>query len=326
MKKFKKIIFSDKDGTLLINRFLNNILAYASAHDCLFVMCSGRTIADTNEIFKKESVGIPRYTIGDNGAIVYDNKEKKALQKFLLEKNIISNVLLKYFELGGTPQNLRYTNGENIFSFDNPNNHNYYKNSDTVKYIDRISDIEDITKITIAGNKKLMEQMSEYVSSLGCTSDIGKTGFPIKDSKQYRLDIQSEQATKGNAVKFLSEYLGIQDYSCYGNGWNDFSMFKQAIRTGNNISVMDNAPQELLIAIHNYIKELKDNGVEKIGKVHVVRGDDAKEAIIKDIHGVASTPPSNFKNGYKFTVPPITLNRHSTIKNKTIPQNGKEQI
>lgn len=321
MSKYSHMIVSDKDGTLLINKSVNNILAYAGKHNCLFVMASGRTIADTNEIFKKAGVGIPHFTIGDNGAIVYDNKSHKTIQRFNLKDDVIYKIIEKYFELGGKPQDLRYTNGENIFALNNPLNHNYYKNTSTIEYLNNISNIEDITKITLAGSKELMQNMADFATQLDCTSDIGQTGFPSKLFNYYRLDVQDKNATKGNAVTSLANHLGIKNFSCFGNGWNDLSMFKTALSSGNNAFVMSNAPQDLLIELHNYIKTLD---TKSRGKLNMIYSDDSRDTIQKHIHDCVASrknPPS-FRDSIKPSGQ-FTKLKFNDVKNSTFSKEDK---
>lgn len=318
--KTNYIIFSDKDGTLSITHSTNNILAYSGKNNCLFVVVSGRTSSDTNEIFKNASVGIPLYTIGDNGAIVYDNKNHIALQKINLPNSSITGILNNFFEFGGKPQDIRYTNGENIFTLDNKLNHTYYKDSSTVKFIHNISDISDITKITLAGSKKLMEKMSEIATTLDCSSDIGKTSFPSKIFQNYRLDIQDKKATKGNAVKFLTNYLGIQNFACFGNGWNDYSMFQEALKTGNCAFVMSNAPQDLIIKLHNYIKTLDK---KSRGSLNMVYDDDSTKTIFKYIQDYIASQ-KNFSNKLKvgFTPEPLPPDNTTNISWKSRNRKG----
>lgn len=84
--------------------------------------------------------------------------------------------------------------------------------------------------------------MTEFIEENGikCWTDIGNTKFPVRMRRNYRLDIMDEECSKGEAIKFLTEHTGIDNFMCIGNGLNDFSMFKFALDSGMQVVVVRN--------------------------------------------------------------------------------------
>ena len=90
-----------------------------------------------------------------------------------------------------------------------------------------------------------MQGVIRFIETEGIKTwtDIGATKFPRRARKNYRLDITDGETSKGKAVEFLSNYLGIDNFTCIGNGPNDFSMFKYALDRGKLVVIVRNAEE-----------------------------------------------------------------------------------
>lgn len=245
------IIFTDKDGTLnLEDPKLNHVLNLISTMNGLVVPITGRTVGDIYSSLKEHNLRIPEILIGDNGANIYSTKQKEFLLRTGIDSQRIRNVINDFVEKGGDPQMIRLTDGEFIYALNHPDVQNYYMKNPTVKYSDNIDSLlemmPEITKITLAGNKSLMEDMSNNMANSNFWSDMGATKFPTASYDHYRLDIADKNISKGNAVKFMVSALKPPfGYMCIGNGENDISMFKQALDDGMMIGIMEDSPQSL---------------------------------------------------------------------------------
>lgn len=274
------IFMTDIDGTLnLEDKKLNQAFKTIRKSGGKIAVISGRTIGDIKEEFAKRGLVLPNFIAGDNGACLYDTKKKEFIFRKSLQKEKIKKIMEYYKKIGGNPDLIRYTDGYKIHASNQKEVKEYYKGKKTVDCCtnlqNKVAKENDITKITLAGSQTQMQQMAEFIKELGYWTDTGATKFPNKNNYQ-RLDIAPDYSNKGQAVKTINKVLRPEyGYACYGNDWNDASMFKQAIKDNMRIFIMGNAPQEL-------IKEVKDYAMKmKKGKVHIISDnlDKANKAI-----------------------------------------------
>ena len=276
MRRPEFMIFTDKDGTLnLADRQLNSIIRLISSMGGMVVPVTGRTVGDIKEDFKKRKIALPKLIVGDNGANVYWTETDEFIIRKTLAPEKIEQIIGEYLKIGGEPNLIRYTDGENIYASGEDRVKAYYSKSKVAKILENVEDeilqADDITKITLAGTRKQMEDMSAYVSNLGFWTDLDRTKFPLATSENYRLDIAQKGINKGEAVKAIVSYFKPRyGYICVGNGNNDLAMFKQAIDNGMEADIMGDADQELIENLKSYSRK------KKKGKVFVIPRDKNK--------------------------------------------------
>lgn len=264
------IIFTDKDGTLNFeDKQLSNIFSLITSIGGLVIPITGRTIGDIESDFIKRKIKVPEIIIGDNGANIYYAKSGEFLLQKVLEHEKVATIIDEFIKNGGNKDYIRYTNGSNIFASNEKAVKSYYKKSTTSKLCKdiyaSIQEADNITKITLAGSKELMQDISIFVNELDFWSDMDVTKFPDYKCQNYRLDISQKDINKGEAVKWVDEQLKPKyGYVCVGNGYNDMSMFKKAIDYGMRVAIMQNSPSGLLEEVKQYAKN------KKRGKVCVV--------------------------------------------------------
>ena len=257
----------DLDGTLdLTDSKLSAEIIRMLNSGIVFVAATGRTNSYVKEVCKKHNIIPPRFIVGDNGGTVYDTANRTYIKRTMLSHDIRVKMISEYIRLGGKLEDVRYTDGENVYVAGTTDTKVYYENDDTIEYMQDQELLEamirkdsDITKITLAGNRKTMKKMVEFAEDNGikCWTDIGSTKFPIRAKKYYRLDITAGESSKGEAVEFLSSYTGISNFNCIGNGPNDFSMFKFALDSGMPVIVVQNRE-------HGEITEESEELVRKV--------------------------------------------------------------
>lgn len=267
MKKPEFIIFTDKDGTLnLEDKKLNNILILIKSMGGIVIPVTGRTVGDITEDLKNKKIRLPEIIVGDNGANIYHTKSQNFLIKRKLQHEKVLDIIANFIENGGNPNYIRYTDGSSIFAANSPDVKKYYKKSKTAKICDdilrSIEENEDITKITLAGTKTKMEQSAEFAKGLDFWTDMDETKFPNKECGNYRLDIAQKNINKGEAVKAVTSQLKPTfGYICVGNGYNDISMFKEAIDNGMVAAIMGNSSPELIREMREYAQKSKKGRV-----------------------------------------------------------------
>lgn len=240
----------DLDGTLdLTDARLSAEILKLSRMGVSFVVSTGRSNSYVINTCRKNNILPPKYIIADNGGSVYDTIHKKYLRKISLPVSKRRSVIEKYLELGGKTDDIRYSNGDNLYVVDDKLVRKFYENDSTATYYSKEEIVEnllaeeaDVTKITLVAQRKLMDELVRFIqeNDIKCFPDGGNTKFPEKSRHNYRLDITDGETSKGDGVKFLVEHLGIDTFMCIGNGQNDFSMFKYAIDTDNQAVIVRN--------------------------------------------------------------------------------------
>lgn len=222
MNRPKFIVFTDKDGTLnLEDKQLKRIMKYITSIGGMTILTTGRTVGDVKEDFKRRKLTLPKIIIGDNGANIYATDKDTFLIKRRLEQEKCAKIIEYFLQNGGNPDLIRYTDGSHIFASTAKDVEAYYQGNKTAQLFERVQDeilkTEGLTKITLAGSKKQMEQVAEYVATLGFWTDMDATKFPQRDAQNYRLDIAQKGINKGEAVKRNSKLAKtrIRLYVCW---------------------------------------------------------------------------------------------------------------
>lgn len=246
---YKKMCIFDLDGTLnLTDRRLSVEILKLSKMGVDFIVSTGRSNSYVVSTFRKNRILPPRYIIADNGGSIYDTRKRKYLRKTLLSTQKRKAVISEFLRLGGSLEDIRFSDGNNLFVAEDEHVRKYYANDSAIycRKKDIVDEVlredTDVIKITLSGKKELIGKLQEYIKEQGieCFTDAGVTAFPERKRKNVRLDITDSQMSKGEGVKFLVENLGINKFLCVGNGMNDLSMFKYAIDTGNKVLIVKN--------------------------------------------------------------------------------------
>ena len=268
--KIESMCIFDLDGTMdLTDSRLTAKLLRMSKNGTMFVTATGRTNNYVKETCRKYAIMPPRFIIADNGGTIYDNVEKRYIMRTTLPVETRRKILEEFLRLGGNLSELRYTDGERVFASKAEEVKEYYEKETIIEHREEeelqkelLGEESDITKITLAGSKKIMQGVIKFIEAerIKTWTDIGVTKFPLKGRKNYRLDITDGETSKGKAVEFLSDYLGIDSFTCIGNGPNDFSMFRYALELGEPIVVVkengETESKELIAQVREYAGEI----------------------------------------------------------------------
>lgn len=266
IKRPEFIIFTDKDGTInLDDKKLKRILAMTTIKGSMIIPVTGRTVGDIKKQFEERSLILPKIIVGDNGANIYFTNKDEFVLKIPLDKKQVSNLISHFIQIGGNPDLIRYTDGKSIFASENGDVKEYYQGSSIAQLskdmVETILNSDDITKITLAGSKAQMTEMTQYADGLNFHTDMDVTTFPSEEYENYRLDIASSDVSKGKSISRIIKAIRPRyGYMSIGNGYNDLSMFRQTLEDGMTVAVMGDASDELQEQIYAYEKEIKDKG------------------------------------------------------------------
>ena len=228
-----KILFTDLDGTLLNNDSLisqstKNTLDLLIQSGNKLVFSSGRPLDSIIEVIKKAGLQYPGiYIIANNGSLIYDYDKKINI----LEKRITFDDVMITWELA-RDMNIHiqtYTDSSIITGKEDSEIVSYRKKI----HLPLILSESPITvmdkppfKLLAIDLYKKKHLISFSDALLNKYSDKLSTVF----SNDHYLEIFSSEAGKGNALKYLCDYLNISIANSFaaGDALNDLSMLKTA--------------------------------------------------------------------------------------------------
>lgn len=199
-------IITDKDGTIILDdslkKTLQNFREKNLGVNVYLIANSGRTVQDMLNCLEEESIPTDYfdYIIGDNGGMCIDVKNNEQLYKHVMDRNIVQKVIEEFFNIGGNSEDIRISDGSNIFAYPSEHVKKYYQNRKGIIYKEEISDIDgiDITKLALTGSHEQINKINKYIREniKGYKTHMGKTSFPSNDRDNYRIDF-TRNAYKG---------------------------------------------------------------------------------------------------------------------------------
>jgi len=244
------VLLSDIDGTLATyDRVIQpkniDAVRYFTENGGMFAVATGRTAHSARHMISQLSVNCPCITV--NGAAIYDYVHEKMLHVTYLNHAatvLFEPIIQRYPEVGieinvdGILKCVRYS----VRSEE----HIIYELGEFTQY--SMEDIDKDSKwfkILFTGSKKLIDCVEELGKQL-LTDDAP---YYLVRSEPTLFEILPKGATKGDGVRFLSEYLSIPITNIYaiGDFYNDIEFLKAA---GFSAAVKD-APDEVL-AVTDY--------------------------------------------------------------------------
>ena len=237
-----KMIFSDFDETMLnyhskknyFDDYQVSILKRLSEKGIMFSIVTGRNVF----FFQKFPEILPyiSYILASNGSCIYDVYNKKFIyQKLIGEQEVV--FLLDYAR----------------------NNHfDLYYNCDGMQYFNEDDvDLKGCEQVILSFNERYLESILEDIKNIPFVNynNICRHGV------RYTIDVNNSSVSKGNAVTFLCEYLGISldDTIGFGDSDNDISMFHVV---GKGVSV-SNATSKMKMLANEITLSSEEDGIFK---------------------------------------------------------------
>ena len=266
------LYISDLDGTLLDNRpglsdFCHDQLVQLLGNGFPFTFATARSLYSAREILGHLPLQLPIIEL--NGAFISDFHTGEHLDEQFLDRDAASTVI----EIGRN-----YGLLPNVAAYDTINHHmfvpppvnpayEFYLNARRDAGDKRLREVEDpvsaldmeiVSCAFISRLELVSEVKDEIIKQLGesCTCQIFEEWY---FRPWYWLTVQHPNATKGHALKKLSEMFSIPavDIVVFGDQLNDISMFNIA---GQSVAVA-NAVPELLFNADLTINSNLDDGV-----------------------------------------------------------------
>lgn len=220
-----KMIVTDLDGTLLnekskVSRYTRKQLKRYKDEGIIITIATGRIYSMAVDALK--NLKYVDYIITDNGACVYDIKEKKYIYTNYISRDIVKNIYnmfnerIKYINFCDKKYVFKYTE-------EKLNLPRRFKIINSYKKID--SKAKDITHITIA--TKINDEIFDVDKMI-------KENYPtlepviMQDSfaNDKWLDIQVKNCNKLNTINWLinKENIKNDEIMVFGDGLNDIEM------------------------------------------------------------------------------------------------------
>jgi hypothetical protein len=277
LKNEIKLVLCDMDETFLVNQkipdFNKEVVEKITKKNIKFIPCSGRTFGQIIPILKELNLKDKEdlYTIGLNGGLIVENKTSK---------------IIKFIDL-------EYDLGYKIFLFLKDKDFCFDVFTIDTIYIFRDDGIESEVKKTQKVNFKIMK---EYNFDLFKNIQIGKIMI-IKEngrkeleklkieleknfgetlsfffSKDKYLEVVKKGINKGEALKYLVEYLKIkkENVLAIGDNYNDLEMISLA---GIGACVA-NATEDVK-KVSKYIckNDFKNGGVKEVLEKYILKNE-----------------------------------------------------
>lgn len=232
------LVVFDLDGTLLnstseISPFTKETLQLLTDKNIAYTVATGRTMHSAQDIIHSHGFTLPH--IYNNGVITWDPKSQQMTIENLLdsaEASYVTDVARLY---GITPFVNTVDNHNSHSIFHSKAIHDVEKNLIEI-YLSRSkaaiqplgklpvnSQITNISMIAVASIIDRIEQEISKHENLICYSGMALEG---KDFKW--IDIHHRLANKGGAVTVLKNQLALKNVICFGDSYNDLSMFELA--------------------------------------------------------------------------------------------------
>lgn len=228
-----KLVVFDLDGTLLtskseISNKSKEAIKSLRKKGIKVAIASGR-IASMLKYFY-EDLDLDDFVISSNGACIEDLSINKPIQQLFSDpedsKKVVEFCVKHHIECNILKREASYfqSYSERVSKFKLYNDHAKEANSEEIEiiyYEDGIADYNNIGKLLIYEmNQKKIEMVKKFVSE--------NTKLTFLSSGIGYLDVCSVGVSKGNAVKKVAEYMGIEleQVCAFGDYDNDISMLE----------------------------------------------------------------------------------------------------
>lgn len=240
-----KMVVSDLDGTLLnsnhkLSQYTIDTIRKISEKGIKFVIATGRHYEDAKYFFNQ--IGVGRYLISGNGSFVHNE-----IGEVVSRKSISKEMIKKLLELEVQEETSRsiYIGEEwytDLMVQDYIEFHQESKFAPKVCSLDIFKDKEIEKIFFIHKNREVIEKLEKKLYELGVDKELN-----IATSQPTCLELMDKSVNKGEALKSLLEYEGIQadEIIAFGDALNDREMLElvgKGIIMGNG----DKKLQELL--------------------------------------------------------------------------------
>ena len=273
-----KLIAIDLDGTLLgedsaISQANEEAILDVQNQGDIVAISSGRALYDIEKILQPTRIECPIMT--GNGAVSYYKGQE--IQRFSLAKNVVEEIVrvleksTVHYELYTEQGKFNRPGGKDLLlerirllpervtgrlaeQLNHYLNHHYDLNETLSVAPNQVPETRHLNVYKLLVLSLDENQLHELSERFAERADISLTS-----SGRVNIELGHPEASKGNALKFMAEHLGIplENTVAIGDNYNDLSMFEMA---GMSIA-MGNAEEELKRMSTHQTKHHNEDGV-----------------------------------------------------------------
>lgn len=245
-----KLFATDLDGTLLnsnhkISKENAEALKLAQQNGIEVSIATGRIYSDALHLCKEANINT--HIISNNGSMVF-SKEGKKLKGWTIDNELIEYVFNwlnknEYFYQICTDKNIFLPhNAKELLKkdFDNVKINNPFLDEDLINDISNLVFAQEGIKF-VKCKDDILKSNLDFCSITAISLDKDKLNcdreyykrfkeLSMVISHEYNFELTNKDASKGNSLEYLADYLGIplSDVGAIGDNYNDISMFKKA--------------------------------------------------------------------------------------------------
>lgn len=263
-----KLICIDMDGTLLIDKKTiskrnRRVIRGANKKGVRIAICTGRIFASAE--YFSDLLGVKSPVIAANGAYIMDKDSDEVVYNASIGAEKCKKLLSVFKQCDIYPH--FYTN-DMIFTENVIFSSRFYAEANKT-----LSKDKQIKVVLVNDWDEVFKKYgTEIFKGIGVDSDIekikkakialrGMDEFEVVSSSSDNFEVTNKGVTKGNAVKILADYYGInrEEVICIGDSENDLSMLKFA-----GLGVAMGNGDEVVKEVSQYITDTNNNdGVAK---------------------------------------------------------------
>ncbi len=258
-----RFVAIDLDDTLLSDDLMISPSTIRAIQEAVkkgvtITLATGRMFQSAKQFAEKININVPIITY--QGACIRNIYDKGALYQRLLPKNIAVDVISKLKKNGKKVQ--IYIDDELIVEKDNPYIHQYSKVTNVnYQVVDdlgeeiKLRNKQPLKILTIDKPEEIKKMEIEY-------REIYRNKMHITISKPHFLEFSHLEATKGQAIAYLTKKMGISldEVIAIGDSYNDYDMIKMA---GLGVA-MENANPDIKKIADYITKTNNDEGVTEV--------------------------------------------------------------
>lgn len=235
------IIFFDLDGTLLnksseITPYTRDTLAMLRERGIVHTVATGRTMLSAQRVLGDYSFELPSIfsngvTIWDprNNALQLDNLLSRAESQRIIESAMKHGLAPFIHTITTTPNHHEHTvfHGELTSGIEKSLVDHHFSHADMgLKPLTTLGDLHNVTNISMIGNTTTVKRV--YDELMQFDGLIAYSGPALEGDAYSWIDVHHRLANKGSAVDSLKATLGASNVICFGDSYNDASMFELA--------------------------------------------------------------------------------------------------
>ena len=229
----KKLLASDVDGTLYVNKDINEksieYIKKFREKGNIFLLCTGRNLGGVKHIFDEYDIEVDGCVLC-NGSIVLD-KDFNSLHNEYIDDDTIKSLFEEAKD--NSLYNFYFADGESLYIVDGYNTHPVISSADASNKMNIVKiKEEDFYKNKYFANIVGIDIKDECINKAEKKKIDIKNKFSDKVSVYRNLsfiDIVPKNTSKGSGISKVLDLYGVKEENVFviGDSWNDLSMFEK---------------------------------------------------------------------------------------------------